>query len=398
MRYLPTLGSLSPRRFSHLVSLSVLSQSAPTGFPRSQPHTGFGAAFYVSSLWERFAMKSRSALGSTASLLRCLLPVTLLGASIAAPVAQANDKVVLLTSWYAQAEHGGFYQAVAKDIYAQNGLDVTIKMGGPQVNGMQLLLNKQADVIVNYDLQVLKSVEQGMPVVAIAAPFQGDPQGMLTHNDVTGLDGLQDKTVLVSTSGQTTWWPWLKGQYGLSDAQARPYTFNLQPFFNNPNAVQQAYASSELFQATKAGKNPKFFLFADAGYPPYGSTLVTREDVIAQRPEVLKRFVAATMQGWKSYLADPAAGNALIKKDNPSMDDELLAWGVSKLKELKLVEGGDAASLGIGVMTDARWQATRDFMVKSELLKADTDWKKAYSTEFVRDLSVLPQANDTAAR
>lgn len=398
MRYLPTLGSLSPRRFSHLVTLSVQPQSAPIGFPRSQPHTGFGAAFYVSSPWERFAMKSRSALGSTASLLRYLLPVALLGASIAAPVAQANDKVVLLTSWYAQAEHGGFYQAVAEDIYAQNGLDVTIKMGGPQVNGMQLLLNKQADVIVNYDLQVLKSVEQGMPVVAIAAPFQGDPQGMLTHDDVTGLDELEGKTVLVSTSGQTTWWPWLKGQYGLSDAQARPYTFNLQPFFNNPDAVQQAYASSELFQATKAGRNPKFFLFADAGYPPYGSTLVTREDVIAQRPEVLKRFVAATMQGWKSYLADPAPGNALIKKDNPSMDDELLAWGVSKLKELKLVEGGDAATLGIGVMTDARWRATRNFMVKSELLKADTDWKKAYSTAFVRDLGVLPQANDTASR
>ncbi|WP_339486535.1 ABC transporter substrate-binding protein [Pseudomonas sp. EL_65y_Pfl2_R95] len=343
-------------------------------------------------------MKSRSALGSTASILRRLLPVALLSASVAAPLAHANDKIVLLTSWYAQAEHGGFYQAVAKGIYAEKGLDVTIKMGGPQVNGMQLLLNKQADVIVNYDLQVLKSVEQGMPVVAIGAPFQGDPQGMLTHDDVTGLDGLKDKTILVSTSGQTTWWPWLKSRYGLSDAQARPYTFNLQPFFNNTNAVQQAYASSELFQATKAGKNPKFFLFADAGYPPYGSTLVTREDVIAQRPEVLKRFVAATMQGWKSYLADPAPGNALIKKDNPSMDDELLAWGVSQLKALKLVDGGDAATQGIGVMTDARWQATRDFMVNSGLLKADTNWKKAYSTEFVRDLNVMPQANQTATR
>lgn len=343
-------------------------------------------------------MKSRSALGCTASLLRRLLPVALLGTSLVAPLASANDKIVLLTSWYAQAEHGGFYQALANGTYEKNGLDVTIRMGGPQVNGMQLLLNKQADVIINYDLQVLSSVEQGMPVVAIGAAFQGDPQGMLTHSDVSGLDGLKDKTILVSTSGQTTWWPWLKAKYGLNDSQARPYTFNLQPFFNNPQAVQQAYASSELYQATKAGQEPKFFLFADSGYPPYGSTLVTRDDVIAQRPEVLKRFVAASMEGWKSYLADPAPGNALIKKDNTSMDDELLAWGVNKLKELKLVEGGDAATQGIGVMTDARWQATRDFMVKSGLLKAETDWNKAYSTEFVRDLHVLPQAAETAAR
>lgn len=370
------------------------SVPAPTGFPRSQAQFVSGAAFNVPSIRERFTMKSRIALGSTASIVRRLLPLALLGASL---TTQANDKIVLLTSWYAQAEHGGFYQAVAEGLYAAEGLEVSIRMGGPQVNGMQLLLNKQADVIVNYDLQVLKSVEQGLPVVAIAAAFQGDPQGMLTHSDVSGLDALKDKTVLVSTSGQTTWWPWLKNQYGLSDAQARPYTFNLQPFFNNPGAVQQAYASSELFQATKAGKQPNFYLFADAGYPPYGSTLVTRQDVIEQRPEVLKRFVKASMQGWKNYLANPAPANALIKQDNPSMDDELLAWGVAKLKEYQLVEGGDAAIQGIGTISAERWQKTRDFMVETNLLKADTDWRKAFNTDFVRDLRVLPAAPVQAA-
>ncbi|MEN0108563.1 MAG: ABC transporter substrate-binding protein, partial [Pseudomonas sp.] len=236
------------------------------------------------------------------------------------------------------------------------------------------------------------------PVVAIGAPFQGDPQGMLTHDDVTSLAGLKDKKILVSTSGQTTWWPWLKGQYGFTDAQARPYTFNLQPFFADANTAQQGYPTSELFQAQKAGQSANFFLFADAGYPPYGSTLVTRQDVIASKPEVLQRFVAASMQGWKSYLADPAPANELIKKDNPSMNDELLAWGVAKLKEYHLVEGGDAAVNGIGTMSDSRWQATRDFMVKAQLLNADTDWKKAYDTRFVRDLKVLPAASDVAAQ
>lgn len=173
-------------------------------------------------------------------------------------------------------------------------------------------------------------------------------------------------------------------RYGLTDAQARPYTFNLQPFLSNPDATQQAYASSELFQALKAGDKPHFFLFADAGYPPYGSTLVTRQDVIEQRPEVLKRFVDATMQGWRDYLANPAPGNALIKQDNPAMSDDLLDWGVAKLKEYHLVDGGDAATQGVGVMTDARWQATRDFMVQAGLLSADADWRKAYSTQFVQ--------------
>ncbi|EIK97190.1 ABC transporter substrate-binding protein [Pseudomonas sp. M47T1] len=334
----------------------------------------------------------------TASSLRracrhTVLPLALL----LAPLAQAADKVVLLTSWYAQAEQGGFYQAVAEGLYAKAGLDVTIRMGGPQVNGVQLLLNKQADVIVSYDLQVLKSAEQQLPVVAIAAPFQGDPQGLLTHGDVHDLSQIGARRVLVSTSGQTTWWPWLKHKYGLTDAQARPYTFNLQPFFSDTATTQQAYASSELFQARKQDQDARFFLFADAGYPPYGSTLVTRPDVIQQRPEVLQRFVQATMEGWRSYLANPAPGNALIRQDNPSMSDELLAWGVATLKQYRLVDGGDAQTQGIGVMTDARWQATRDFMVGAGLLAADANWHNAYDTRFVQAMKVLPATPAVAA-
>jgi NitT/TauT family transport system substrate-binding protein len=292
-------------------------------------------------------MESRRAASALCTLVRrALLPATLVGAALAATSAQANDKLTLLTSWYAQAEHGGFYQAVAEGIYEKHGLDVTVKMGGPQVNGMQLLLARKADVTVGYDFQVLKSLEQGMPVVAIGACFQGDPQGLLTHGDVRGLDDLEDKTILVATSGQTSWWPWLKTKYGLNDSQTRPYTFNLQPFFADPNVAQQAYASSELFQARQQGVDANFYLFADQGYPPYGSTLVTRRDLIESQPEQLQRFYDATMEGWKSYLANPAPGNALIKQDNPNMTDEQIAWGIERMKEFGLVTGGDSAKGG----------------------------------------------------
>jgi NitT/TauT family transport system substrate-binding protein len=314
-----------------------------------------------------------------ASIARALLPFSLL----AAPLVQAGDRIVFLTSWFAQAEHGGFYQALAEGTYAKHGLEVTLRMGGPQVNGMQLLLSNKADLIIGYDLQVLKGLEQKLPAVAVAGFFQGDPQGLLTHDDVKGLDGLKDKTILVASSGQTSWWPWLKSKYGLSDAQTRPYTFNLQPFFSDPAVTQQAYASSELFEARKDGGKANFYLFADDGYPPYGNTLITRRDLIEERPDVLRRFVLASAEGWKSYLSDPSAGNALIKRDNPNMSDELLAWGLDTLKRYKLVDGGDAAEAGIGVMTDARWQKTRDFMVESGLLDKDVDWKQGYDLRFV---------------
>ena len=307
----------------------------------------------------------------------------LAGALLWSSFSQAADKLVLQTTWYAQAEQGGYYQALAQGIYKKYGLDVEIKIGGPQVNNMTLLLSKRADIIINYDLQVLKGMESNFPIKAIAAPFQFDPQGMLTHADVKSLSGLKGKTILVSTSGQASWWPWLKSKYNLDAAQARPYTFNMQPFLAGKNVAQQAYATSEVFQARKAEPSSKFFLFADAGYPAYGGILVTRNDVIQSKPEVVQRFVKASMEGWKNYLADPRLGNAIIKKENPNMQDDLLAFAVGQMKQLRLIDGGDAKTKGIGVMTDARWKATRDFMVGAGLLDAKVNWKSAYTTQFV---------------
>jgi NitT/TauT family transport system substrate-binding protein len=311
-------------------------------------------------------------------------------ALLASSPSVAQDKVTFMTSWFAQGEHGGFYQALAKGIYKKHGLDVTIKMGGPQVNNLQLMLAGQADFIMSYDLAVLSAVEKGFPATTVATSFQKDLQGMLTHDDVKGLGNLKDKTILVATSGRTTWWPWIKAKYGYTDEQARPYTFNLQPFFADRTLVQQAYPSSEPFQAIKQGVKANFFLFADDGYPPYGTTIVTTQKMATEKADLTARFVRASIEGWKSYLVDPAAANELIKKDNPKMDDEQLSYALRRMKELKVFDGGDAATLGAGVMTDARWKQTYDFMVKAGLLKADTDWKKAYTTQFVKDLKIAP--------
>ena len=310
--------------------------------------------------------------------------------ALSAGLAAAQDKVTFLTSWYAQAEHGGYYQAIATGIYRKHGLDVAIKMGGPQVNAVQLVAAGQADFFMGKDFQVLSAIEQGVPLTTVAAVFQKEPQGMVTHPDVAGLADLKDRTILVATSGRSTWWPWLKLKYGLKEEQARPYTSNMQPFFADPTIAQQGFPGSEPFTAAKAGKPVKFFLFADEGYPPYGNTIATMQKTVRERPDVVQRFVRATIEGWKSYLADPAPGNALIKQDNPKMEDEMLAFAHRSMKEHRFFDGGDAARLGAGAMTDARWQRTYDFMVSSGQLKPNPDWKQAYTLQFVKDLRILP--------
>jgi len=301
----------------------------------------------------------------------------------AAIAAHAEDKVTFLTSWYAQAEHGGYYQAVATGIYRKYGLDVTIKMGGPQVNLMQVLAAGQADFVMGKDFQVLSGLEAGIPSTTVAAVFQKDPQGMMTHTDVKSLAGLKDKTILVASSGRTSWWPWLQKKYGLKDEQTRPYTFNLQPFFADQNVAQQGFPGSEPFTAEKAGHKVNFFLFADDGYPPYGNTIVAMQKTVKDRPDMVQRFVKATLEGWRSYLADPAPGNALIKQDNPRMDDETIAYSVRQMNAMHFFDGGDAAKMGPGIMTAARWKQTYELMVASGLLKPDPDWQQAYTLDFV---------------
>ena len=309
---------------------------------------------------------------------------TLLAPLLAASPAGAAERFSYLTSWFAQAEHGGFYEAKAEGLYDKAGIDADIRQGGPQVNAMQLLLAGQVDAIMGYDFQVLAAIEKGLPAVTVATTFQYDLQGMMTHADVKGLGDLKGKTILIASSSHTTFWPWLEARYGYTDAQTKAYTFNLQPFFADPNAAQQAYPSSEPFQAQEKGVPVGFYLLADDGYPPYGSTIVVTRKTLEERPQVVRAFVKASMQGWRDYMHDPAPGNALIKAANPKMGDAQIAFGIAKMRELHALDGKDGVP--IGSMTEARWKATDDYMVKARILKPDTDWHKAFTTEFVGDL------------
>jgi NitT/TauT family transport system substrate-binding protein len=307
--------------------------------------------------------------------------------------AQAQEKFTFLTNWFAQAEHGGFYQAQAAGLYKNAGLDVTIKMGGPQVNGMQLLAAGQTDCYMGYDVQTMKAWEQGIPVVTVAAAFQKDAAVLIGHPGVVDkLEDLKGKTLLLGAATMTSFWPWLKARYGLAETQVRPYTFNIQPFVADKNVVQQGYLSSEPYAIEKEAKfKPNVFLLSDFGWPPYSTTIVCMEKTLKERPKAVAAFVKATMEGWKSYLkGDPAAANVLIKKDNPSMTDDKIAVGIALMNSSGMVFGGDAATQGVGVITDHRMKKTYDMLVSMKLLDPKVDLKKTYTTQFVKDLKVLP--------
>lgn len=296
------------------------------------------------------------------------------------------DAVTYGTNWYAQAEHGGFYQAVATGIYADHGLDVTIQMGGPQVNGTQLLMSGVLDFFMGYGANALQAVEEGIPKVTVAAIFQKDPQVLIAHPNqgIETLEDLKGKPIYISAAANTTYWPLLKAKYGFTDDQKRPYNFTIGPFLADQTTAQQGYLSSEPLKIRQEGGfEPVVFLLADYGYTSYATTIETRQEMIENNPDLVQRFVDASLKGWYSYLENPEPGNQLIQEANPEMTTEQMAYGLEQILNHGLVLSGDAETQGIGVMTDQRWQQFFNDLVTAGIFKAETDYTKAFSLDFI---------------
>jgi NitT/TauT family transport system substrate-binding protein len=316
------------------------------------------------------------------------LAAILLGfvAALGAAQAQPLDKVRFGTNWVAEAEHGGFYQALADGTYRKYGLDVTIVPGGPSVNNRILLPVGKLDFFMSANsLQSFDAVENNIPTVTVAASFQKDPQVLIAHPGVETLADLKKLTLFVSKEGMASYFQWLKADYGFDESKVKPYTFNAQPFLADKNSAMQGYVTSEPYAIETQGHfKPKVFLLADDGFNAYSTLIETRRDLVEKRPELVQRFVDASAIGWYHYIyGDSRPGNELIKKQNPEMTEALLANSIAKMKEFGIVDSGDSIKLGIGAMTDARVKSFFDKMVHAGVVKASLDYQRAYTLKFV---------------
>jgi NitT/TauT family transport system substrate-binding protein len=324
-----------------------------------------------------------------------LTAATLLGIALALPRAASAQTVTFGTDWKAEAEHGGFYQAIATGIYKRYGLDVTLRPGGPQVNHAQLLAAGVLDFnIASNSFVPLNFAAEKIPMVAVAAFFQKDPSVLIAHPGQGGdsLAALKGRPIMISGDTRVTSWLFLKEKFGYTDDQIRPYGFSVAPFLADKKAIQQGYLTSEPFTIEKEGVHPVVLLLADAGYGSYGALIETSEKLVRDKPDLVQRFVDASIEGWYFYLnGDPAPGNALIKRDNPEMTDALIAYGREKMKEYGVVDSGEAKENGIGAMSEARWRDFFDTMTKAGLYPADMDFRKAYTLQFVnRRVGMVP--------
>lgn len=307
--------------------------------------------------------------------------------SIASP-AYSLDKVRFGTDWLAEADHGGFYQAVADGTYAKYGLEVEIVPGGPGTQNRSLLLMNKVDFYLGTQQEQLLGVEQGIPLVDVAAFYQKNAQVILAHPD-SGVERFEDlaklKTIFMTQGGFGAYFEWMKANFeGFRNEQYRPYNYSSAPFLADKNSAQQGLITAEPYDIQRqTGIEPRIFLLADSGYKPYATMITVQQNLIDTNPDLVQRFVDASIEGWYNYLyGDNAAANALIKTTNPEMTDGQIEYAIDKMKQFGIVDSGDALDKGIGCMTAERYKQLADELVKVKLLKPDTDYTKAFDTRF----------------
>jgi len=320
------------------------------------------------------------------TLKRAVLVATLSAVPVAAT---AGDLVPVKfgTNWLPEAEHGGYYQAVATGLYNECGIDVEIVPGGPQVNNRALLMAGKIDFNMAGNLLLpFNSIEQGIPVKVVAAHFQKDPQVLLSHPGVFGtFEDLKGASqIFVGDAGYQSYYQWMISQFGFSDGLRVPYTFNAAPFIADEKSAQQAYITSEPFAVeTQGGFKPDIWVLADLGWSTPATLVETMTDTVDTKPEVVKCFVDASSKGWASYLyGDPAPGNALILEQNPDMSQEQIDFSIKMLKDYGIVDSGISLEQGIGAMDPARVHDFYDKMVAAGVVASGLDVDSIFTTEF----------------
>ncbi len=291
-------------------------------------------------------------------------------------------RVVFQTDWFPQAEHGGYYQALAKGYYREAGLAVEIRPGG-NAAGIKLPVAKgDAYFGMNRSDDIMVAASRGMPLVIVAATFQHDPQAILVHADspVKTFKDLQGRTVIAPPS--MTWIPFIQKKYGITFA-LRPANYALGGFLADPEAIQQCLVTNEPFFAQQHGVAVRTLALADSGFDVY-HTVFCRRELARMEPRVVGAFVAASIRGWRDYLTgDPAPAHALILKRNSQMTPEQLAFSRSEMILRSLVSGDPLRGEDIGQLSLTRLSEQIDVLLDLKLLDAPIGVNAVATREFL---------------
>ncbi|MCC5875506.1 MAG: ABC transporter substrate-binding protein [Candidatus Sumerlaeia bacterium] len=270
------------------------------------------------------------------------------------------EKVSLLLNWFPEHQHGGFYTALINGYYADEGLDVTIMPGGPQVPVIQRVASGQVDFGITNADQVIFGRAAQAPVVSLFAPLQDSPRCLMVHEESGITDFTELRNMTIAMNSNDGFAAHLMHHFSLDGVTVVRYPGNIAAFLNDKNYAVQAYSISEIPVARSRGANPQALMLKEAGYNPYTSLLVTSESRKKAKPETVRRMLRASIRGWQAYMEEPNKTNRYILELNPELNSEALAEGWDLMVPLVYPEG--TTSENLGHMTRERWAELLDSM------------------------------------
>jgi len=289
--------------------------------------------------------------------------------------------IVFQTDWYPQPEMGGFYQAQLEGLYKSAGLDVKIVPGGPMVIADQQVASGAAQFGMGSSDQQLVAVSRGLPLVSVAATMQHDPQALMLHEEspIHSFEQLDGKTIAVKPG--SIWFQYLVKRYNLTHVREVPATYSVATFLNDPAYIQQCFVTSEPFTVQQHGAKARTMLIGSTGYQPYRVFFTSRQ-FPAAHPDIVAKFVQASIQGWKDYLADPTRTDAELSKLNPAMSAAQMQFSVDTLKSGHFIDGDGTPNSHLGHFTAERWATTYRQLVDLHVIANPIDPTTAYTLQF----------------
>jgi NitT/TauT family transport system substrate-binding protein len=291
--------------------------------------------------------------------------------------------VSLQTDWYPQPEHGGFYDAQIRGYYKDEGLDVTILPGGPYVNTAPEITSGEVQFAMGSSDNILQSVANGVPYVAVMATMQHDPQAVMVHQDspIHSFSDLDGHAVAVRV-GVATWFEYLVKRYHLKNAREIPATYSIANFIQDPGYIQQVFVTSEPFFARQAGVPVRTMLISETGYNPY-RVVLTSSSFLQQHPEIVAKFVRASLRGWRDYLKNPTDINAAIAKLNPAMSVAQMQFSYEALRDQHFIAGEAPGGADLGRFDPARWTSMYQQLLELKVIEKPFDPAIAYTLQFM---------------
>ncbi|WP_077623657.1 ABC transporter substrate-binding protein [Sediminibacillus massiliensis] len=292
-----------------------------------------------------------------------------------------TKSVKLVLNWFEKAQHGGVFAAQEQGYFEENGLDVTIEPGGPQVSSIQMVASGSSEFGLAHADQLVIARNEGIELVAVAAAMQGSPQALMFHEGkgIDEFEELNGRTAYIQPG--ITYWDYLNNQYDLGDVEELAYSGQHVNFIEDPESVSQAFVTSEPYFMDEEGIETETKLISDAGYDPYNIVLYVTKDYLAENEATVEKFVKAFVEGWDYYKESPDEITEVINGENPDISYEALQFEQETQEEF--IYGRDAEEHGVGYMTEERWATLIDQLLELGLLEEEFEASDIFTTEYL---------------